>query len=357
MNDKRFHAKMYWLQTAARKVFFGERVAVCCRLPIPRKQVEIWGDLQKRRARYRNVARCASVWLCPVCANQITASRRNDLAAVAEKMGDVSDIVGIAFTLEHHRRDPLTDTLTCLLDAWRKMVSCRKWAGMKKRDVMYGYVRSLEITWGNSNGWHPHIHCVFFLRKGESLSRFYNDIRNWWADSVTYAGGNSRWEYATSLMIHNKDNVLYPVKWGLAEETMRGSMKQGKAGRYTPFQMLERFLAGGKPGPAYWGKLLKEYQSGIKRARQVTWSRSPNLRLVAGIGDEKPEEKIVEGDDVGYVLLTTLTDSQWAAIVDAGERGTILDCCADGKIELAMRIIKDIEQDSLASIDRKMVSA
>jgi hypothetical protein len=152
-------------------------------------------------------------------------------------------------------------------------------------------------------------------------------------------------------MMHNRDNVLYPVKWGLPEETMRGQMKQGKAGRYTPFQMLEKYLQNGNPGPAYWGKLLKEYRDAMYRARQVTWSRSPNLRHVAGIGEEKPVEKIVEGEEAGYILLATLTDSQWAAIVSAGERGTILDCCAAGKVEMAMKIISDIEQDMLRRID------
>lgn len=352
MNDKQFHAKMYWLQSAARDVFFGERVSVCCRLPIPKKQVEIWGNIEAKRAKYKNVARCASVWLCPVCANQITASRRNSLAAVIDKIDDYCDIVSIAFTLEHHRADDLIDTLTCLQDAWRFMVSCRKWAGMKKRDVMFGYVRSLEVTWGYSNGWHPHIHASFFLRKRESLSRFYNDIRSWWAESVAKAGGRSVWEYATRLSVHNSDSALYPVKWGIAEEIMRGAMKQGKQGGLTPFQMLEMYLSSTRPGPAFWGKLLKEYQKSIKGARQVTWSRSPNLRNVAGLDDEKPESKMLEADEAGFVFLAALTDSQWRAIVDANERGTILDCCASGNVELAMRIIKDIEQDSLARIDK-----
>jgi hypothetical protein len=223
---------------------------------------------------------------------------------------------------------------------------------MKRRGQLIGYVRSLEITWGKANGWHPHIHVVMFVSKSTVLSTLIEQTEKRWIEVVGQNGGHANPEHAVKCWVHNKYNALYPLKWGIAEETMRGGQKEGKRGRYTPFQMLQKYLEKGSPGPAYWGKLMKEYQEAIKGSKQAVWSRKPSLRSLLPEPEEKTEQDIVSGTEAGYMLLATLTRDQWDAIVTLGMRGTVLDCCARGDVQMAMDIIEDSMASHLRGIDR-----
>jgi len=191
--------------------------------------------------------------------------------------------VMISFTLRHNRREPLHETLKILMDAWRKMTSCRRWTTLKQRGHLMGYVRSLEVTWGQSNGWHPHLHVLFFLTPEACISTFYKDARGWWETCVKDAGGDSVWEHACKLTVCDGSVAEYITKWGhepkeetrerlnnwgKAKELTRGIVKRGKVGHITPFDMLELYLLNGEVAPAFWAKLIREYTEAIKGQRE-----------------------------------------------------------------------------------------
>jgi hypothetical protein len=271
----------------------------------------------------------------------------------------------ISFTIQHSASDRLDDSIYVLSEAWRSMTSCKAFTSWRN-DTLAGHVRSLEVTWGQANGWHPHYHVLFFMRNLISVARFYADVRALWEEHVIQAGGRSSWEHACKLTIADDSIAGYIAKWGhdpkpetlpqltrwgKAQELARGPMKTAERGRYTPFEMLEEYLISKTPGPAYWGRLYKDYAAAMRGQRQLTWSRSPDLRKAAGVGDEKTEAEILEGDEAGYVLLAQLTSEQWGAILWAGMRGVILDCCARGDVAMAYDIVKDCELEHIRSIN------
>ena len=365
--EKRFHARLFWLQSAARKIFIGHRVSACCRVTVPQRKVEIWGDVKQKRAKYRNVIRCASVWHCPVCANNVTAHRRDELQTVIAAFREITIPTMISFTVRHARKDSLLDTMTTVLEAWRDMTSRRAWANMKESGQLRGYVRSLEITWGQANGWHPHIHCLFFFALGTNIAEEYNNIRHWWEHNVSRAGGDTVWEYATSMSTTDESVAGYMAKWGhepseetrkrlsnwgQAQEVTRGGQKQGRKGHITPFDMLELFLQNGQYGPSYWATLLREYCEAMIGQRQITWSRNPDLRREAGIKKDLSDNEVVEGSEAGYYLLATIEPEQWTAILWAGCQGVILDCAARGDNDMMQGIITDCQTEHIESMKR-----
>lgn len=364
-DDKRFHARLFWLQSGARKLFQTHRVGVCCRVTIPKRKVEIWGDVKLKKAKYRNVIRCASVWHCPVCSNNITAHRRNEIETVISVYREMTLPVMISFTIRHGRYDRLEDTLRKITVAWRGMTSCRCWSNMKK-EMLVGYVRALEVTWGKSNGWHPHFHALFFLKRDANLNDFYDDIKIRWAQAVCDAGASSN-EYATRMSTTDDSVAGYIAKWGhepreetlerlshwgQAAELTRGGMKQSKTGHLVPFDMIELFLTRTGDRQKPWAALVKEYGEAMAGQRQISWSRNPDMRQEAGIKKDLSNEEIVEGVDAGYYLLATIEPEQWQAILWAGVQGTILDCAARGDNDMMQGIISDCQSEHLKAIDR-----
>jgi len=329
MNEKQYHAYLYQLQAVARDIVNDHRVCACCRAVVPGKNVEVWGSPGKQRARYRNVIRCSDVWVCPVCANQITANRRDDLRRAVKTLRPKSIIWMVSFTIRHSKRDSLRETSTILVDAWRTMTQCRQWD--KLRDGTFGYVRALEVTHGDTNGWHPHFHVLFFTKPEECVYTQYAKLRQWWSKAVAGAGGDSDEAVATQLTLDFEEIGNYLTKWGIPEEMTRGGMsKNGRDGGKTPFELLDSYLH--SEAPAVFGMLYREYARAMKGKRQLTWSRKPDIRIEAGLEAERSEETIVVGEEAGYVLLATLTIEQWKAILHCNARGDMLDLAGQGDI-------------------------
>ena len=206
---------------------------------------------------------------------------------------------------------------------------------------MFGHVRALEVTWGDENGWHPHLHVLFAWMPGTDVFAAYMRMRTAWDKAVTAAGGDSDINVATRYTFDFNDIDLYIAKWGIPEEMTRGAMsKQQRDGGMTPFQLLDYYVeaAGRKeyePGrsPAQLGLLFREYMRVFRGKRQLTWSRTPDFREAAGLkGEQSDVQVVVEAPGAGYVMLARLTPCQWSAVVAQGLRGVLLDLAAQGDV-------------------------
>ncbi len=119
------------------------------------------------RAGWSGLQSCGSTWACPVCAEKIQAKRNADVAAALAVAKARGLVVGfLTFTVRHKRRHALTSVWAAVSHAWRATTSGspREWT--KDRDTfgIAGYLRLTEVTHGDGNGWHVHIHALVFLR-------------------------------------------------------------------------------------------------------------------------------------------------------------------------------------------------
>jgi len=360
MNNMRYNAKLFWLQSAARDILRGERVGACCRISIPGKNVEIWRHNEEKRAKYRNVVRCDNLWQCPVCANQITAHRRQELDIVVKNTPGIP--IMLTFTMRHHRSDTLQYTVSVLCEAWAHMTGSRFWKEAKSDACLSGYVRALEVTWSQSNGWHPHFHALFIVDCGTRIARFFADTRKAWGEALVKNGGDCSYERGCTLTTADTSIAAYIAKWGhepspendnvtgwgMVQEATRGVTKSAHDGGFTPFQMLEQYLLNGSAGPALWGRLYMEYAEAMRGQRQLSWSKNPDMRKIVGVKEKLDEQVFDDTDD--WVLLASIDVFDWAAIIHTNHQGVILDCAARGDWEMMQSVIEDCRSQSIVQL-------
>src|SRR5690349_16250907 len=95
------YAQRFYLQSFARSLLPDERVASCLRVIAPHKtHVEIHKSKVTKRARYKNLMVCGSVWQCPVCASYISEVRRKELSGAINKW--TGGLVLLTYTASHH---------------------------------------------------------------------------------------------------------------------------------------------------------------------------------------------------------------------------------------------------------------
>lgn len=255
------------LHATAARLMPDQRVATCGK--------PIFGHIDVRcgdgKASYGGIETCSSVWMCPKCASRIAEGRRQEIRALAEQHCRAGGVVFMAaFTMPHHAWDRVGDLRKAISRSWSKMISGRAWQREFEAVGCVGGVRALEVTNGK-NGWHPHLHCVFFLRRDDpaSADRFSIFLFERWARLVARAGYGAcnpaiwRFEKAAHL-----DAVTdYVVKGNFDMELTRGHMKLAKGGGRSPWQLLADARMGDRR--AAW--LFREFALAFKGARQLTW--------------------------------------------------------------------------------------
>ena len=118
----------------------------------------------ENRAFFHGMASCGDVHCCPVCSVKISEGRRQEVVHALRSHSESGYISLFAtFTIRHSRNDSLSDNLTAFRNARSGLISCRRFKEIKKQICMTGYIRRLEVTWGESNGWHPHDHEVWLI--------------------------------------------------------------------------------------------------------------------------------------------------------------------------------------------------
>lgn len=316
------------LQSVARELLPSERVRHCLRSrQRGAKHVEVWRSVEYRRAHYKKLQTCGSVWHCPVCAAKISERRRADLEAVtALHKAAGGGLALITLTNSHSRADRLADLLQAQEHALRRFWKDRASRRLFERLGVVGLVRAVEVTHGNANGWHPHYHILLFLdspRSPSQLKAIRFDLAQRWQDCCRAAG------LPLPDLEHGADirgaewAARYASKWGLEQEVTKGHVKKGRGDRATPWDLLRRALAGDQ----WAGALFQEFAQAFKGKRQLFWS--------AGLKDRYPVQDAddstlaAEVDDAA-VMLGAFSPHQWRCIVRAGIRGHLLLVAGSG---------------------------
>lgn len=308
------------------------------------------------KARYAGTMLCGSIWVCPLCSAIIRHERAHEVSLAignhAEKLRQeaadrwqsehegqrlpVSLMVPDGFgcylfgtlTLRHDRSMPLGMTLDAILKGWTKMINGSPWKRAVQRWKIRGFVRAIEITYGN-NGWHPHVHFVFFL-DGELDETQQSEMRAWmldrWKTMVErVAKGYMKTDgNAYNVAPNDAHGIDLQFKEGkgagtaaaeyitkvqgdkggatLAQEIARGDIKDGRSGSVNPFQLLDEGCLGLSDSrrEALW----VEYFEATLRRRCITWSRGLKQEMeVEELEDQELAEKADELPGlVGYVV-------------------------------------------------------
>lgn len=265
-----------------------------------------------RPAGYTGLERCGSIWACPHCGAVIRAGRAQEIQhAVEAHQAGGGELLFFTGTLRHHHGDDLAVTLDAVLEAWRKLTGNRPWKRWKKDLGISGFIRSIEVTYGE-HGWHPHAHVMLFLdeeNSPEQLAEFRTWLFEAWANAVEKSGGKRPTPQGLDLQkVDKKGKVLARYlskvqdekKWQAGAEMARADVKSGRGHSLTPFQLLDEETP---IDPARRACLWREYYQATKGRRAITWSRGLKDRY--GIGEQDDEEILDDAESTKLVWRTS----------------------------------------------------
>jgi hypothetical protein len=244
-----------------------------------------------RKAGVSGVEHCASIACCPTCAPVIRAERANVISAITmEQQANGLVPVMVTFTLRHRVTDRLRSNLDILLEAYRRFSRGAPWKRFKERMGIAGSIRALEVTVGQ-NGWHPHLHVLYYVSKEGARAMRDPDALQWvatrWGTTVVAEGGrlpsdgrgtnvqvgDVTGEILARYVSKMQDN---PKHHALSVEMARADLKNGRNLRsLNPFALLDP-ASWKYPGMAEWkaAKLWIEYSRAMHGRRVMSISKS-----------------------------------------------------------------------------------
>lgn len=248
-------------------------------------------------AHYSGTERCGSISACPVCAPVIRNERAREIShAVTAHQKTGGALVFVTLTIRHQKKHQLAHTLDTVISGWQKLLRGRAWQQFTQRHEIDGFVRSVEITRG-PNGWHPHIHSIFFLEKApslEELAEFEETIFDRWKKLVTKDDDDFMpdQKHGIDCQLVDGDGAVLAsylsklqeektVSWGVAAELTRGDLKQARESSMVPFELID---AGRRD-------LWIEYVQATKGRRIITWSKGLKARYEV---EEREDEQILD---------------------------------------------------------------
>ena len=320
--------------------------------------------------------KCGRIWFCPVCSAKIRHGRSEEITeAVVSWLRQGGRAYLVTFTARHTAADRLADLMDALQGtrsdeeagikrkpgAYQRLITGAAWAGDKRRKsnqegirgrIGYiGMIRATEVTVGQGNGWHPHIHAIVFVggrtegeRGDKRITGTFNpgeDALQEWEDrwravwtrqlgqidpkfrptdrcAQPGCGCGGKGHGVDFKELHTekdaKDLGEYIAKTqdgkAPALELARGDLKSGRDGNMTPFEVLGRIgdLMGGVPegdtnlaghGSLDWLLALwAEYETAVGGRRAIEWTRylRPLLGLTGGDTEDDDMDVLFELD-------------------------------------------------------------
>lgn len=280
---------------------------------------------------FSGVEHCGLVWQCPDCSASIRSARSEEIQeAVRVWQSRGNGVMLVTVTVRHSRGDELGTMLDGMSAAWRYVVSGAAWAGkpervtksgrvvpavpgVRQRLRIAGYVRTLEITYGE-NGWHPHYHFLFFveevptaelgeLARAVILDRWLKGLENVNRKSGDGAGKISppseRHGVDVQVFGANADGAAKYVAKVMEEtgvehlpvamEMARADLKEvtKAAGSLTPFQLLDVQTAQAE-------RLWAGYVDATYGKRSIYMTRGLRERL--GMGEEVDDVELASAE-------------------------------------------------------------
>ena len=314
--------KRYALQNQAAKLLPKERVKKCLRHRIALSTtVDVMYNPARQKANYSNLQRCGSVWMCPVCAAQISEVRKVEVKTAIDGYRESGGFVSLlTLTVPHYSSSHLKTLLDQLRIATRRFFNGTRrskefWALSSKEH----HIKALEVTHGY-NGWHPHFHVLLFSRT-QLTDADQAQMLELWQDACRIARLPRPNHHGVDLR-NGEYADQYVSKWGLEHEVTKSHLKQGSTS-YTPWDLLKYSMINfdGDP-PLNFGALFQQFAISFKGSRQLTWSRG--LKALFGI-DNKTDEEAAEETESTAVMAMSIAHDLWPLVVKYDRRTQMLE--------------------------------
>jgi len=279
-----------------------------------------------------NVQTDGSVWHCAVCAAKITERRRVEMNYGVNKFrtehGGSSTFA--TRTVPHSKSDALLSLRDRFRLADAHLKKPTRYRKMRARFGIFGDIKAYELTVTWANGWHLHVHEIFFhnadafdgaaLESNPAYVAFLKDFEQayyeQWRDAAIKAGFDEP-SRKHGLQVQNGDFAAeYIAKWGIEPESKwdasaeltKAHIKNSRKG-YTPWATIRLYR---DTGDERLVPIIQEYAHTMHGQQQLIWSHG--LKKALGIKELEDEEIAAQMEDDAEEI-GVLSPVQWKFIV------------------------------------------
>jgi hypothetical protein len=349
----------YGLLNVARFMLPDSRVAKCQRLRVaPLLGVKYTQDQKTGtgRAFYSGLMSCSNVWDCPHCSSKISEKKRIELAEAMRTAKEKKwTPYMVTFTAPHHKKESLKSLLRKATRARQIFFNRKAWRTYSEKLGLEGHVRALEVTHSYNNGWHVHVHQIFFFNQSsndphESMLMHTPSelvLLPMWQSACLSAGLRKpnehglkvdRAEKASNYI--SKFGDVMKSTWTASHEMTKSMIKKANEGKgMSPWDMLRDFQDTGDEQSA---NLFREYSKAFKGKRQLVWSKG--LREKLGLDVEKTDQELAEEEVQDSVTLGYLTTSEWKLILKHEQRAQLLQVASSGVWDDVQSFLRELKQ-------------
>jgi hypothetical protein len=352
---------------------------------------------------YHGVMKCNNLWGCPVCSKKISEKKLNGLSKLLNahfnRFGS-NTISMTLFTVPHGLGDDLKDINKRISRSFRKMTQSRKYRNLLEEFNGCGTSRNYEVTYGESAGFHPHIHCLHFFEnsiehKLENLSERLFELwskflkKNGFTEPSAKGFGctivkNSKdeverlSEYFTKVESENNDDDDYLMfknhqdtilksvdenkkAWCVEYEMTKWHIKRGRKNhveyRYSMFDLLRGYSIASQNNDEESRKIFYslwlKYREGFKGMRQLFTKHDYFKISELELSDEELGESTPEDNEAK--LIVSIPFDIWQLIVMMKARGTVLAMVQKNGLQGYEKIIELLKLGYYALPDDKQI--
>ena len=330
-NTRSVRARRFALKSVVNDILPESRTSKCHRIRAPQQQVEVWRGMSAGvagKAFYKGLYTCGRLWTCPVCAAKISERRRIELAgAIANAKAQGLSVYLLTQTIRHGLGDGLKNSFDGIARAEKYLWDGRNGQRLRESLGIVGTIKTTEVTWGETNGWHPHKHTLLFLKTPISVHKLQSELSPLWIKGCLKSGLPAP-SLDRGLTIQDGSYAdAYVSKWGLESEMTKGHSKVAKQGGFTPFALLQNIL---DTGDSRSWELFKEYAAATHRKQQLRWSHGLHALLLPDVA-EVSDEQLVNFEDleVDAVIWASLSVHEWKAVLYFKYQSVLLDKSED----------------------------
>jgi len=289
------------------------------------------------------VATCGSPWACPWCAPAIACARAEELSELCERARERGlHATMVTLTLRHHVgvTDPRS-MFAGLAKAWSGLTSGRWWVALRRSWGIHGFVRGIEATHG-PNGWHPHVHAVFFTGATPSACATERAMvaSRWRAIVRRVLGDAFEPDDAHGADVRECNIAEYVAKLGF-EVGAGGLYKRAAEGYRTPWDIARAVANRGDPADV---SLWVAWQRATYGRKQLTWSRG--ARDILGRDPATDEACAAEAASRTDEVVASFAPAEWRVLVAAA--AMLLDAAERGGSQAVDEVARAVFREALA---------
>lgn len=280
-----------------------KRVRNCGAFSFGSPNFRLGGTISQPHATVSGLETCSSVWACPVCSAKISTYRKSELSQIINYWE--KEMLFITFTIRHNSSQSLKEIWEAMSKAWTVFTSGKGYLLLKDSYEIEHYIKSTEITYSERNGWHLHLHTVFFMNKKiKNKTQFKKRIFTRWNNALSKSNFDCTLENGVDVVDVYKNSGLgaYMAKLSddVAYEINGTNTKIAKGKSMTMLTLLNNLIEIKKSNKEYYlndeyNRLLKvwhEYEIVSKGKRQITFSNG--LKKLSNIHDDYTDEEIMQ---------------------------------------------------------------